>query len=192
MVRDQFGPGVFSVYDPLMTTILIQAEMALAWLAKELDFETNAAQRAERMKQALLQRLWSEKLGRFNFYDIPSQTLLRPDVLSAYIPLILDLPEPYTKRLLDTLLSRYWTSYPLPTVAPENKDYDATCYWRGPTWINLNWFLIPIVGDKLRDATLALIEEQGFWEYFHPDTGAGLGTNNFTWSAALALDLYHQ
>ena len=34
-----------------------------------------------------------------------------------------------------------------------------------------------------------LVEKSGFREYFQPETGAGLGAHDFTWAAALYLDL---
>jgi len=37
--------------------------------------------------------------------------------------------------------------------------------------------------------TLSLVRENGFWEYYDPDTGVGLGSERFSWTAALVLDL---
>ena len=42
---------------------------------------------------------------------------------------------------------------------------------------------------KLRRLTLRLVETSGFAEYYHPQTGEPLGSDDFSWSAALALDL---
>jgi hypothetical protein len=36
--------------------------------------------------------------------------------------------------------------------------------------------------------TLDLVRRGGFFEYFHPDTGEGLGSASFSWTAALVLD----
>jgi hypothetical protein len=37
--------------------------------------------------------------------------------------------------------------------------------------------------------TIRLVEHSGFSEYYHPSTGAPLGSGDFSWSAALTLDL---
>jgi hypothetical protein len=37
--------------------------------------------------------------------------------------------------------------------------------------------------------TLRLVEASGFSEYYHPATGEPLGSRDFSWSAALTLDL---
>ncbi|MEV0002890.1 hypothetical protein AB0H28_11450 [Micromonospora sp. NPDC050980] len=39
-----------------------------------------------------------------------------------------------------------------------------------------------------RPSLLALVDGAGCHEYFHPDTGAGLGSPAFSWTAALVLD----
>jgi hypothetical protein len=34
-----------------------------------------------------------------------------------------------------------------------------------------------------------LVREHGFFEYFNPQTGQGHGTDQFSWTAALLLDV---
>ena len=36
---------------------------------------------------------------------------------------------------------------------------------------------------------IRLVHASGHFEYFHPETGAGIGAPTFSWTAALALDL---
>jgi hypothetical protein len=43
-----------------------------------------------------------------------------------------------------------------------------------------------LAGD-LRAATVALIQNGGFCEYFDPLTGEGIGGATFSWTAAIAL-----
>ena len=43
--------------------------------------------------------------------------------------------------------------------------------------------------DWIRDSLLQLVIEQGFYEYYEPTTGKGLGADGFSWTAALFLDL---
>ena len=37
--------------------------------------------------------------------------------------------------------------------------------------------------------TIRLISESGFYEYFDPLTGEGCGSQNFSWTAALIIDI---
>ena len=191
IARDDFGPGGFAVYDPFMTAVLAIAESALAALALKLRVDTEANQRAARAVDCLVEKLWSPTEGRFRYYDVPGQRWLAPDILAAHIPIIADVPGAIRQSVLRSLGDRYDVAHPFPTVATGADLFDPVLYWRGPTWVNTNWFLcrVPELRDDLRRRTLDLVRATGFWEYYHPHTGAGLGADQFTWSAALTLDL---
>ena len=47
----------------------------------------------------------------------------------------------------------------------------------------------PELAAELRDRTLALVDEHGFAEYFSPTDGTGHGAPEFSWTAALTIDL---
>jgi hypothetical protein len=80
-------------------------------------------------------------------------------------------------------------SYLIPTA--ENK-----LVWRGPTWINANWYIArglrrhgrPDLARHIEDRSASLVEGDGFREYYDPQTGQGFGARDFSWTA-LALDL---
>lgn len=63
--------------------------------------------------------------------------------------------------------------------------------------VNVNWLLITGLEDvgyqeeakRLEERTLELVFENGFWEYYDPRTGQGLGCSQFSWTAAAVLDL---
>ena len=78
----------------------------------------------------------------------------------------------------------------LPTTAPEHLGFNARCYWRGPVWMNISWlFANALEGVRpVRAQSLELMGREGFYEYYDPESGEGLGAAEFTWSAALCLD----
>ena len=45
------------------------------------------------------------------------------------------------------------------------------------------------LADELRARTLDLVERAGSWEYFSPIDGSGHGAPDFSWTAALAVEL---
>ena len=72
--------------------------------------------------------------------------------------------------------------------------YDPLTYWRGPAWPQLSYLLwIAMSQHGLADSAASLIEttwrgaeQSGLAEYWHPDTGQGLGAIPQSW-AGLAL-----
>ena len=43
--------------------------------------------------------------------------------------------------------------------------------------------------NKVKERTIRLVEKKGFHEYYSCKNGKPMGANNFSWSAALYLDL---
>ena len=83
------------------------------------------------------------------------------------------------------------------SIATNASEFDPDRYWSGPTWVNTNWLVVeglrrraePALAEALRRGTLELVTRRGFAEYFSPLTGEPLGAPEFSWTAALALDL---
>ncbi|MFD7021488.1 hypothetical protein [Promicromonospora sukumoe] len=84
----------------------------------------------------------------------------------------------------------------LPSTSREDPAFDPALYWRGPAWFNMSWLLLRAVVPLGRDDLTARLREhfavaepEGFPEYTDPDTGVGRGTRQFSWTAALTLDV---
>lgn len=97
--------------------------------------------------------------------------------------------------LLDT--SKFWLKFPVPSVPKNSPYFNPEKYWQGPTWINTNWLVIDGLrkygyeneAEQIRQKSIKLVEKSGFYEYFNPLDGSPAGTNNFSWTAALIIDL---
>ena len=66
--------------------------------------------------------------------------------------------------------------------------------WRGPSWINTAWMLVPPMrrlgyaeeAERITDSLVAAVERHGFREYYNPLDGDGLAARHFGWSTLLA------
>lgn len=192
IAADGFGPGPFAVYDPFMTALLVRAERDLAAVRGELGLSGGADARCGRALDCL-ERLWSPDRGRYAFYDAIAKRRFYPEVLAAYVPATVVPGSRDRDICLAALERRYRTGGMLPTVAPSSHAFDPQCYWRGPAWVNMNWlFATALPGTRGRGLAKRMNEvvgRSGFWEYFDARSGIGLGADQFTWSAALTLDL---
>lgn len=89
--------------------------------------------------------------------------------------------------------SEFLSNFMLPTVAMNEHTFDPQGFWRGPVWFASNWFVYrgllrydyQNIANRLLENSMELLEKSGFREYYHPDTGAGLGAHDFTWGALI-------
>jgi glycogen debranching enzyme len=103
---------------------------------------------------------------------------------------------------LRTLYSPYFLGYPKlrrplpPSTSPEEPRFHPRNYWRGPMWPVMAWLFwrsLELAGEveraqAMQRAALQELAEGGFAEYFEPFTGEPLGSDNQSWTAAVALD----
>jgi glycogen debranching enzyme len=198
----------FAYADLTFNSVLAAAEADLAWLWNELgERGGRATAAATRLRQALAER-WDESAAVFRELDLHGEEQEVAGTVGELMPLYAGTPdEPRARRLFGEALwapGRYGPSPEAPwavtTVSKSSSDFDSRRYWRGPVWININWFLVRGLerlglaseAQRLRSMTLQLVTASGFSEYYEPSTGEPLGSPDFSWTAALALDLLHQ
>ncbi len=156
------------------------------------------------LTSAIMERLYDERRGLFLDEAWPSGERPAVETWAALAPLALpDLPEEIGRRLVEEHLldrRRFWLPLPPPSVAAAEASFDPgggsgpiRRYWRGPSWVNAAWLLwiglvrlgyeqeAAVLAGAMHDAAL----REGLREYYHPETGAGLGARDFAWSTLL-------
>jgi glycogen debranching enzyme len=186
------------IADVAIAAILARAEEDLAWLAGALGVEApGAAARRVRLLAALDGPLWDAERESYRDRDVKSDQPIRVEHVANLLPLFAGVPDRRAAALAARLASSFDAPWPVPTVPLRDPAFDGRRYWRGPTWVNVNWMLIDGLRragraaevDRLTGRTLELIERAGFREYFDPESGEGCGAEDFAWTAALAIDL---
>jgi alpha,alpha-trehalase len=147
--------------------------------------------------RAALQGLWSEADGGYRSRDQLTGELLSVGTSASFLPLFAGAAPPERAAVLAATLERWAKAvrFPVPSTDPASPLFEPRRYWRGPVWLIVNWMIADGLGtcgradlaDRLREDSLALVRRHGFFEYFDPLTGEGLGGANFTWTAAVTL-----
>ncbi len=196
--------ALFAVEDLAFNCILIRANILLKEIAetigRSLPEELLAAM--ERSKSAL-EQLWEETNGIYYSRSFISHKLIEEPTIATLLPLYAGtIPAEKTARLVGLLASRKWfkANWPVPSVPFTSTYFDPLKYWQGPTWINTNWLIIKGLenygykaeADQLRQKTLDLVAKNGISEYFSPINGQPEGAPNFSWTAALTIDLLNK
>jgi hypothetical protein len=193
--------GGVLIQDLAFNAILAAANRALALIAHDLDVALPAAlQRQMQRTPAAFDRLWDEAAGQYFSQDAITETLIKVPTVATFLPLWSRIPSAARAERLVTLLHTpraFWPRYPVPSVPVDAPEFREAGYWKGPTWVNISWMIeqglleygeIELAGE-LRKRTLQLVERVGFSEYFSPITGEGYGADDFSWTAALVVDL---
>jgi hypothetical protein len=152
---------------------------------------------AERTRHALRTRCWSETEGFFFPLDLRTDAAIPIRTSSAFLTLMAGVATPHmAATLVDELLDRrrWWGGHGIPSLAYDDPRFDPRCYWRGPAWQNVHYLIDQGLRDygyhdvaaAVADRARALVDTQGFREYYDPLTGEGLGAQGFAWST-LAL-----
>lgn len=194
----------FLVQDVLFNSLLCQAEKDLAEIAYLLGEDPSSfRERARKTADAVNEKLWEEKHGTYLDFDLVSGQPIRVFASPNFVPLFAGIPdEVRARRIVEHLtgpcfgMGRDGGVY-VPSYDMRGFGFSPVRYWRGPVWININWLLmhgLELYGyseqaDLVRDTIVRLCRREGFYEYFDPTTGMGHGSDLFSWTAALLLDI---
>lgn len=189
---------------PDLNTYLCVQMGSLAMMAETLGMDAEGAmwrRRARAIVGRMIDDFWDEEAGLFralhNEEPIPVVT-----PFNLYPLWTGQLPERIRNRLIEHLTNpdEFWNDYAIPTVARNDPSFDPSTMWRGPVWLNINYFFIEALQQvgrddlarELREKTLELVmSHPSIYEYYNSETGERPkeAADIFGWSAAVFIDL---
>jgi len=187
--------------DLAFNSLLVVANAALARMADEhARVLPDGLVASTARTRVALETLWDDASGTYCSRDAVSARLVRSPTIATFLPLWAGTPDDgRVARLLASLQTAHgsWPAFPVPSVPLDAAAYQETRYWKGPTWVNTNWAIVQglraqgadALADELRARTLAMVHDHGFAEYFSARTGEPHGARDFSWTAALTIDL---
>jgi putative isomerase len=194
----------FPVESPDLNTYLCVQMGSLAVIADALGMDAEAGmwrRRAAAIVRRMIKDFWDEEAGLFwaLHEEMPIKVVTPFNLFPLWTG---QLPDHITQKLLDHLTDSksFWGEYPIPSVARNDPHYDPETMWRGPTWVNINYFFVEAlrqvgenqIAEELVSKTLHLIEQHpSIYEYYNSETGkpAAKAADIFGWTAAVYIDL---
>lgn len=195
----------FLVQDPLFNAVLCRANESLVEIARLIGESPDLPLAwTEKTAGAIRRKLWHPGHKIFDCYDMVSDTAIDVDTSAGFLPLFAGAA---TKEQAEDLYERLDSAsfcglhqgncFTVPNYDTQRDGFDRANYWRGPVWININWMLAhglrrygyTLKADSLQKDLLQLTLRFGFYEYFDSFDGTGYGSHDFSWTAALFIDL---
>ena len=197
----------FIIQGNLFNAILHQSNKALYNIADLLhEDKREILSWIDMTEKAFNHKLWDGEDGFYYVFDMKNNRPIKACTAAGFVPLFGGLPDIKQARILvDTLDTECFCKmdsecYAIPNYNTCAEDFSPQNYWRGPIWININWLIYEGLkgygymeyASLVRNSIIKLVQKSGFYEYFDPFTGKGHGTKDFSWTAALFLDVILQ
>ncbi|QKV20078.1 MGH1-like glycoside hydrolase domain-containing protein [Oricola thermophila] len=193
--------GPFFMADPCVQFVLMRADRDLMALAERFDDARARGRIADWVArdEAGAQAMWSDEACGFVATDLrtgsKSPAITNASMLAFYGGAGTEEQRAEMVRHAREILDG--CRYVFPSWDPRHEGFEQRRYWRGPVWSVMNWMMaagferhgLADLAMRVRRDTLAMVRQSGFFEYFDPLTGEGLGGPNFTWTAAIHLAL---
>jgi glycogen debranching enzyme len=188
----------FWVKDVPFNCILVENLKILADISHTVgDIETQkfAEQNRELVTGAMRKDMFAD--GVFWPTQDADYTKIRIDTWAHFTPLFAGL---YTREEAEYVVKNHLLNkdsfcslYGIRTVSKKEASYNPTGFWRGPIWSAVHWFVYHGLlrygftdeAHMIQEQMARLIEHEGFREYYDPETGKGLGAEDFTWGTLL-------
>jgi hypothetical protein len=193
--------SLFSVEDLVFNCIFMRANSHLEHIAATIgrDLPDEFKGRHQKSKAAL-EQLWDAYSGQYYSRNFTTHKLIKEPTIATLMPLYSGAVTKERAGQLVALLTNkemFAAPFPIPTVPLNSPWFKPKAYWQGPSWVNTNWLVIDglrrygygSLALALQKRTLQMVAKSGYSEYFSPKDGSPAGAKNFSWTAALTIDL---
>lgn len=191
----------FVIADVTFNSIFVRANQHLLDIAKLINspLPEDLVESINKSKLSL-EQLWDSYSNQYYSKNYVTNKLIRVPSIGTLLPLYAGtISKDRAAKLVAMLHDKnmFDSTYPVASVPVGAKEFNPLRYWQGPTWINTNWLIINGLERygykeealRLRQQTVSLVQESDFYEYFSPLDGTPAGAKDFSWTAALIIDL---
>jgi len=193
-----FKTSLFNVVDIGFNSIFLKSNKDLIILLKKFNLDSSTIINYVKITEKNILKYFDKKKQTFFCFDLRNKKKIFIPSITNYLILYADIKNSKINHILIKNLKKHnlKEKYFFSSIKPNHKSFEEKRYWRGPVWINCNWFIHKGLmnkdekySNKIKERTIRLVEKKGFHEYYSCKNGKPMGANNFSWSAALYLDL---
>jgi Trehalase len=196
--------SIFAIEDLSYNCIFMRANQHLINIAKSIskDLPEDLVGRIKKTEDSL-ELLWDAYAGKYYSRNFITHKLIKVDSIATLLPLYSGaISKERAKQLVEVLKNdkQFASNFPIASVPINSEWFKPHGYWQGPAWLNTNWLIIDGLNrygyhqeaEKIAKKSVEMVEASGAYEYFSPLDGSPAGARDFSWTAALVIDLLSQ
>jgi neutral trehalase len=189
------------IQDITFNSIFIRANQHILSIAKVIDQDV-PKELTDRIRkgEVALEELFDPYTSQYYSRNAINGHLIKVASIGTLMPLYAGaISQERAKQLVNHLhnTKMFKAEYPVPTMPLSSSLYKEYMYWEGPTWVNTNWMIIDGLkrygfhkeADHITKQTIEMAKKSGCYEYFSAKNASPAGVKNFSWTAALVIDL---
>ena len=190
----------FQIVDPGFNGILLRSVADIAELATELGDTEIASGSQDQLSRGIeaMETLWCDEFGQYLCYDRVTEEHIASGSIGGLLAVFAPVPKNRADgvaQVINDIAAK--SKFLVASHDPADDRFDAKRYWRGPVWLIVNYMISyglkqagrADVAAKIDADSVRLINESGFAEYYDPHSGEGCGGGQFTWTAAMVIEL---
>jgi len=209
-VWDEVGyPSNFESLD--LNCMLVMEAKSLESMARELGLNSEADKwKADHEKRAVLinKYCWDQETGfyynvnkRDHSFTFKTPNDLKRMEIIGFLPLWAGIVNKEQAKALVAHLTdpaKFWRKYGVPSLAADDKYYNAKGYWNGPVWVQWNYLIESGLlkygyhkeAKELVDKVTTVMydrlgKDHNLWEFYSPDTLWGGYHKTYIWAGIL-------
>ena len=181
---------------------MVMAYRALAYMARRQSLseaEQEWRAKADALGRRINEELWDQSAKAYADRNRATKRFSPVLTPASFMPLYVAIAPPERAKAMHELARDPNKFFPgFPCVAYDNPNYRSHAYWRGPTWVNINYFALKGLkrygfdhtAQACRDQLLAWCRQNRdhLWEYYDSKSGKGEGIHQYGWTAAFVIE----
>ena len=182
---------------------MVMLYRSLAYMAARLGNHEDQQRwvgRAEALGAEINRVLYDEATGAYLDRHRHTGKFGRALTPASFLPLYVRIASPEQAKRLAALAADPGKFYPtVPSVSYDHPEFNPLDYWRGPSWLNIAYFMLKGLqfygyrdtADRCREWLLNACSGYSLWEYYRsrgPSAGTGLGAPQYGWTAVFVME----